>query len=122
MGHWQAAHEYETARSWRRLIAGWQGGFGRPTRHPPTHAQPNRPYLQTRSRRPRTTTHDEYGHRENAQTTRVRSETHRTARTDFLKFFSPTPPDTHNPGVGAPPQIKRPWREKDITSATAGQK
>jgi hypothetical protein len=48
--------------------------------------------LQTRICRPRTTTRFERGDRENAQTTRVRSEPHRTARIDSLIFFSLAPP------------------------------
>src|SRR5690348_12572782 len=62
------------------------------TRRPPTHAQTNRPYLQTRSRRPRTTTRCEYGDRENARTIRARSEPPRTARIGGVILLSPAPP------------------------------
>jgi hypothetical protein len=70
---------------------------------------------------PRTTTRDECGYRENAQTIRVRSEPHRTARTDFVKFVAPSPPTSLIAVTGAALPIKRPWREKDSSSATASQ-
>jgi hypothetical protein len=70
------------------------GGLRKPIRPLPTRAQTNRWCLQTRSRRPHTTTRYERDCRENAPTIRVRSEQHRTARTDLLYVFSPVPPDS----------------------------
>jgi hypothetical protein len=98
--------------NWDHREAGSPG----PIQHPPTHGQTNRLYLQTRIRRPRTTTRFERGDRENAQTTRVRSEPHRTARIDSLLLFSLAPPNPLS-HLGAPPQIKRRWPDKDSTSA-----
>ena len=81
-----------------------EAGSPGPTRHPLTRAQTNRLYLQTRIRRPRTTKRFECGDRENAQTTRARSEPHHIARTGSLMFFSPAPPNTLTAVTGAPPQ------------------
>jgi len=69
-------------------------GLRKPIRPLPTRAQTNRRCLQTRSRRSHTTTRYERDCRENAPTIRVRSEQHRTARTDLLNVFSPVPPDS----------------------------
>lgn len=100
-----------TARSLRSQGVG--GGLCAATRHSPTHAQPNRPYLQTRSRRPRTPTRDERGYQENAQTTRVSSEPHRTAHTYFVEFFPPAPPNA----------VKRcHWRAAPNQETVAGER
>ena len=81
-----------------------EAGSPGPIQHPPTHGQTNRLYLQTRTRRPHTTTRFGCGYWENAQTTRVRSEPHRTARTGSLNFFSPAPPNTLPAATDAPSQ------------------
>ncbi len=94
-----------------------EAGNPAPIRHLLTREQTNRLYLQTHIRTPCSTIRSEFGGRENAQTIRVRLDLHHTARTDFLMFFSPVPPDTLSAISAAHPKIKRPWRDKDSTSA-----
>ena len=97
------------------------GGRGGPTPHLLTH-ETNRPCLQTRSRRPRTTIRCECGGRENVQTMPVRLGAHHIARTGFLMLFSLDRPHCHPICTDAAPQIRRPWPDKDPTSSGFRQK
>jgi|SRR5215469_9742650 len=102
-------------RTWQRDHAATTSklavGLRKPTRPLPTRAQTNRRCLQTRSRRPHTTTRYERDCRENAPTIRVRSEQHRTASTDLLNLFSPVPPDS---------ATRRHWRAIPNQETVAG--